>query len=79
MSVNRRPEHPVQARPLLLAGLALPAEHIALAKSPAVPIRALAEAAETTGRVIGRPYLIWKDDLDLAREVNERLAAGSPH
>jgi hypothetical protein len=31
---------------------------------------------------VGRPYLVWRNNLDLARMVNERLAAAAqidPH
>ncbi len=79
MSVTRKSSGGDSALTLLCAAFALPPEHIALAQSPAVPTKLLLERQASTSRTVGRPYFIWKDDLDLAREVNDRLAAGPPH
>jgi hypothetical protein len=77
MSVNRKPTIADGTLAILLADLALPAQHALHPKSPAARGHELLGPAEPANRVIGQPYSIWKDDLELAREVNERLAAGS--
>jgi hypothetical protein len=74
MSVNRKPTIADGALAILLADFALPAQHVVHAKNPASPAHALLGPAAPGQRTIGRPYSIWKDDLELAREINERLA-----
>ena len=75
--MNGKPTIADGALAILLADFALPAQQIAHARDPAAPTHALFGTSDQSRRMVGRPYFIWKDDLDLARQVNERLAASS--
>ena len=46
---------------------------LAAAHDPGAPIRTV--VAASNARFAGRPYSVWRDDPELARRINESLAA----
>lgn len=52
---------------------ALSSHQLGAVRDPRASIHAVI-AAEAE-RYVGRPYLIWRDDPDLARTLNDRLSA----
>lgn len=52
---------------------AIAPHQLAAAHDPGAPIRTVVEASNS--RFSGRPYSVWRDDPDLARRINESLAA----
>ena len=53
---------------------------LASAQDPHCSVRHLIEhspEAKPASRV-GRPYHVWRDNLELARSINDRLASGAP-
>ena len=52
---------------------ALAPHQLAAAHDPAAPIRTVVEASSSP--FAGRPYSVWRDDPELARRINEGLAA----
>lgn len=61
----------------LLAGLSISQHQIDHVAQPHASARLLVGPQVPGGRYIGRPWFVWKDDPDLARMVNDRLAAAS--
>ncbi|HEY8592923.1 MAG TPA: hypothetical protein VIL42_08690 [Sphingomicrobium sp.] len=64
----------VPPRDLGVPEFAISQHQIELAADPRVSIRALLGSEPQPQRFVGRPWFVWRDDPDLAREVNERLA-----
>ena len=60
----------------LLADLAMSAQHIQLA-DPTVAASTLVNSADRLLRCVKRADF-WKDDPDIARRINDRLASGAP-
>lgn len=50
---------------------------LASARDPHVSFRRLAEEAPASvaDRNVGRPWFVWRHDLELARSLNDRLAS----
>lgn len=60
---------PVKDQPFNDNGRGVTSEQLAASRDPSLPVQRLIGE-----RYIGRPYQVWKNDLDLARRVNEQLA-----
>ena len=70
-----------------LMELALQAHQITSTADPTRSVRALVRAddkrrarrtvAAHPERFIGRPYFVWKDDPEIARSINDRLAGAT--
>jgi hypothetical protein len=60
------------------AEFAVSDEQIEAARDPRRSFARLVEGfAPTLPKYLGRPYLVWRDDLALARLVNDRLASAA--
>ena len=57
-----------------LPGLAIEPQQITPALLPGRLTRALVDERIESDIYLGRPYSVWKDDPELARMVNDRLA-----
>lgn len=59
---------------------ALSQEQLASAQDPHGTIQKLIEQRQeaSPGPRVGRPYHVWRDNLELARMLNDRLASGAP-
>jgi hypothetical protein len=55
-------------------GFAISSEQKQAALSPSSPLIRLAGKQPVPAALVRRPYLIWRDDLELARRVNDGLA-----
>ena len=56
------------------SGFAVTPQQLESAAQPLVPARSLVEPRRKWRTWIVRPYLVWRDDLALARFVNDQLA-----
>jgi hypothetical protein len=54
-------------------------EQLASAQDPRGTIQKLIEQGQelTSKPPVGRPYHVWRDNLELARMLNDRLASGA--
>lgn len=52
---------------------ALSSHQLGAVRDPRASIHAV--IAEKQERLVGRPYFVWRDDPELARTLNDRLAA----
>jgi hypothetical protein len=57
-----------------LPGLAIQPRQVTTALLPSRLMRALVDERIESDIYLGRPYSVWKDDPELARMVNDRLA-----
>jgi hypothetical protein len=55
-------------------GLEIQPQQITVALLPGLLTRALVDKRVESGAYLGRPYSVWKNDPELARMVNDRLA-----
>jgi hypothetical protein len=67
---QRNSAHPRGRKP---DDFALAPHQLAAAHDPAAPIRTVVEASNSP--FAGRPYSVWRDDPEIARRINESLAA----
>jgi hypothetical protein len=72
MSVQRKADQRTTAG--VLAQLALQPPQLDLITDPASRTHDVVASADCSERFIGRPWFVWKDNLELARMVNDRLA-----
>lgn len=77
MSVERNGNSTRDAAERAIAGFAIQQHQIACAADPAIPVQYLIASASRPRRFVGDPWFVWKDNPELARMVNDRLAASS--
>lgn len=58
---------------------ALSVQQLASARDPHFSFRQLADPAPAAAPAahVGRPWFVWRHDLELARKLNDRLAIGA--
>jgi hypothetical protein len=77
MSVERNGNTARDAADGAFVGFAIQQHQIQSAADPAMPVQFLIASASRPRRFVGDPWLVCKDNPELARMVNDRLAASS--